>query len=138
MQWRYPVIFVLFVLLVVSLSFSQTPILKQVPVKQVSASDGRLMYQAYCASCHGMDGRGGPAAAALKRAPTDLSQLARANRGRYPSLHVQQSILSCEHSQEMPQWRPLFYSLSTGDNMIEATARARAVNLARFVESLQR
>ena len=47
-----------------------------------SAGTGSGLFTNYCASCHGVDARGdGPAAASLRVPPTDLTRLARANRG---------------------------------------------------------
>ena len=47
------------------------------------------MYQAYCAACHGADGKGdGPASAALKSRPSDLTNLAKRNGGKFPELKV--------------------------------------------------
>jgi hypothetical protein len=43
----------------------------------VDAAPGAEPYAAYCASCHGADGRGtGPRAAALAEPPADLTRLA--------------------------------------------------------------
>lgn len=42
-----------------------------------SRARGRKLFQAHCAACHGMHGRGdGPAAAALDPKPTDLAAMA--------------------------------------------------------------
>src|ERR1700674_202975 len=50
------------------------------PVRRADITSGKNMFLNYCASCHGVDGKGnGPAAAALKPAPTDLTTLAKAN-----------------------------------------------------------
>ena len=138
MQWRNIPILLAFVLLAISLLVAQNAAVKQVPLRNIPAADGHQMYAAYCASCHGEDGRGGAAAVALKHAPADLSLLSRANHGRYPSLRVRQSILASEHCPEMPQWRGLFQTLSSGGRMNEAETLARAVNLTRYVETLQR
>jgi mono/diheme cytochrome c family protein len=68
---------------------------KRVPAPYTRASSGKNMYLAYCASCHGKDGKGnGPAASALKSVPTDLTQLAASNRGRFPENHVTQTCQS--------------------------------------------
>ncbi len=67
---------------------------------------GGDMYRAYCASCHGVDGRGnGPSAYTLKSTPTDLTKL-RAADGKFPAVKVQ-TILSevgipAHGSAEMP------------------------------------
>ena len=48
------------------------------------APTGEEAYRRYCASCHGLEGKGdGPVAASLRRAPTDLTQLARRSGGRF-------------------------------------------------------
>lgn len=48
--------------------------IRHVPVKAGSPASGPEMYTAYCAVCHGIDGKGkGPAAEALKVPPTDLT-----------------------------------------------------------------
>lgn len=79
------------------------------PVRQTSAA-GKTMFNEYCASCHGMDAKGdGPAAPALKRAPPDLTILARQNGGKFPALHVSEVIRGgkatpAHGSKEMPAW----------------------------------
>ena len=50
---------------------------KKVPIQRTSAASGEEMFDAYCAACHGKDGKGnGPAAAELKMPPPDLTTLA--------------------------------------------------------------
>jgi len=61
-------------------------------------------YRERCAVCHGTDGRGrGPAAAALKHAPTDLTTLARRNGGKFP-VSVVAAKISDPADTEMPEW----------------------------------
>ena len=51
-------------------------VIKHVPIKSTSPASGQEMYTAYCAVCHGTDGKGkGPALEALKVPPTDLTTL---------------------------------------------------------------
>ena len=105
-----------------------------------SPASGKEMYDAYCASCHGTDGRGhGPAASALKSVPTDLTTLAKQRGGTYPSLKVQHVILAnvapdSHGSREMPVWGPVFSAIS---NSQPSEIHQRAVNLARYIGTLQ-
>lgn len=119
---------------------AEKKVIKKVATPQTSAASGEEMYVSYCAVCHGKDGKGdGPAASALKTAPTDLTTLARKNNGKYPSLHVFHTIAGEENvpahgSQDMPVWGPPFRTLSGGS---AAEVQMRITNLTNFVESLQ-
>ncbi|MGA2457115.1 MAG: c-type cytochrome, partial [Terriglobales bacterium] len=67
--------------------------IKHVPIQSTSPVSGKDMYTAYCAVCHGTDGKGGgPAASALKVPPNDLTLLSKNNGGKYPSMKVSSSI----------------------------------------------
>jgi mono/diheme cytochrome c family protein len=115
-------------------------VIKHVPVKAVSPASGKEMYISYCAVCHGTDGKGGgPAASALKAAPTDLTLLSKTNQGKYPSLKVAASIrgedsLPAHGSKEMPVWGKLFWSMSSGHH---SEVQQRVVNLNEYIESIQ-
>jgi len=127
-----------------SLCVAQQVTLKPVPIKYVDPSSGKDMYVAYCASCHGMDGMGhGPAATALKTPPTDLTVLARKNKGTYPGSDVYEIIVSsrttlipAHGSAEMPVWGPLFASMSSGSR--ENGVAMRAGNINDYVKGMQR
>jgi mono/diheme cytochrome c family protein len=97
------------------------------------------MFANYCAACHGIEGKGnGPAAVALKKQPTNLTQLAAANGGKYPELLVAETLsvkdVSAHGSKEMPVWGDLFKNMGTGDPDI---ARLRIVNLTSYIKSIQ-
>ena len=118
----------------------QKPIVKEAPIKQTSAASGKEMFQEYCAPCHGGDAKGdGPAASAMKTAPTDLTQLAKKHDGKYPANKVA-SVLKfgngpgAHGSAEMPVWGPLFQSL---DKYHDAPVQQRISNLVGYIESLQ-
>jgi mono/diheme cytochrome c family protein len=121
------------------LAAQQRPALKYVPPVSVSAADGAEMFRAYCAVCHGTDGRGGgPAADSLKKRPADLTQLSRKNGSKFPAVHVAQVIqgdtaVGAHGSRDMPVWGSVFRSL--GDS---GTVKLRIENVSRYVESLQR
>jgi hypothetical protein len=95
------------------------------------------MYRDYCASCHGVQGKGdGPAAPLLKSAPTDLSRLAQRNGGRYPSVRVIGTLKfgSGGHAHGaigMPVWGDVFHT------WFGEAPDLRANNLVEFVSSLQ-
>jgi len=98
------------------------------------------MYLAYCACCHGKDGKGdGPAASALKIAPTDLTLLAAKNGGIFPGNHVAQTIRGGSNtpshgSKDMPVWGPIFGAIGIkSDGVLQLRVR----NLTKYIESLQ-
>ena len=109
-------------------------------IKPTSSASGKEMYTAYCAVCHGADGKGGgPAASALKVAPTDLAQLSKNNGGKFPAMKVTSAIrgdkdVTAHGSKEMPVWGPLFWNMSHGH---QGEVQQRVANLTAYIESLQ-
>jgi hypothetical protein len=122
------------------LSVAQAPKVVNIPVRHTSATSGKEMFAAYCATCHGKDGKGdGPVAAALKARPTDLTVLVRQYNGKFPSIKVAQAItgeagIPAHGSKEMPVWGPIFMSMS---HQHESVARLRVANLTDYIKSLQ-
>jgi mono/diheme cytochrome c family protein len=113
---------------------------KKIPAPYTPASSGKDMYVAYCASCHGKNGKGdGPAASGLKSVPTDLTQLAANNRGTFPENHVSQTIKGDvdtpgHGSKDMPVWGPIFAAMGTkSDGVVQLRIR----NLTKYIASLQ-
>jgi len=117
-----------------------TTTIKKEPAKATSAASGSEMYKSYCAACHGKDGKGdGPAATALKSAPSDLTTLAKRNNGKYPGPRVAsilrgQETLAAHGDQEMPVWGPVFHAMSGGH---EDIVTLRISNMNKYLESLQ-
>jgi mono/diheme cytochrome c family protein len=118
------------------------PVVKQTPIKQTSPASGKEMYLAYCAPCHGADGKGnGPAALSMKVVPTDLTQLSKKHDGKFPAnslastLKFGSSATAGAHgSADMPVWGPLFQSL---DRFHDTSVQQRVSNLVSFIETLQ-
>jgi mono/diheme cytochrome c family protein len=110
------------------------------PAPYTPPNSGKEMYKAYCASCHGLDGKGnGPAAAAMKSPLPDLTLLSKENGGKFPSDHVaaviQGDANSPSHgSAEMPVWGPVFLKVSQ-HHLAQVQQRVR--NLTAYIESLQ-
>jgi mono/diheme cytochrome c family protein len=98
------------------------------------------MYRAYCAACHGAGGKGdGPVGRALKSAPTDLTQLAKGNAGKFPELRVFGAIsgdvqVPAHGSKDMPVWGALFLRLNDSD---ASKAKLRIRNLTKYIASIQ-
>jgi cytochrome c553 len=92
------------------------------PSKRASAQSGKELFSEYCASCHGVSGKGdGPAASALRISPADLTALAARNKGQFPSLRVMQAIkagpsVPAHGSKIMPVWGPIFLGGDPMDN----------------------
>ncbi len=116
------------------------PEIKHVPAAYTDPSSGKEMYQQYCASCHGMDGKGdGPAAPAMKVPTTNLTTLAAKNGGTFPAAHVAAVIqgdgaTAAHGSKDMPVWGPIFHSMG-GHSQAQVQLRIR--NLTNYLESIQ-
>ncbi len=113
---------------------------KKIPAKYTTPASGSEMYKAYCASCHGVDGKGGgPAATALKAKLPDLTQLAKNSGGKFPSDRVAQvimgnSLVPAHGNKDMPVWGPAFLSM---DQRERSVGMLRIKNLTAHLESLQ-
>lgn len=116
------------------------PEIKHVPAAYTTPTSGAEMYNSYCASCHGVDGKGdGPAAPALKMAATNLTTLSQKNGGMFPAAHVaaeiQGSDMTPAHgSKDMPVWGPIFMTMG-GHSAAQTQLRIR--NLTKYLESIQ-
>ena len=79
-----------------------------------AAAKGKVIYQRYCASCHGSDARGtGPLAPDLRVPPSDLTRLAKTANGRFPFELVARSIDGRQTTRghgtpDMPVWGEIF------------------------------
>ncbi len=120
-----------------------TPKIRDVPIRQTSPASGKEMYKAYCAACHGTDGRGkGPAAAALKNAPTDLTTLAQRNGGNFPMDRViaelRFGVPTVAHgTAEMPIWGNLMLTLSPSSQTNRTLMFERIHNLSEYLKTMQ-
>ena len=128
-------------ILAVSMSFADQSTAKVViPVNKTAPTNGKQMYTSYCAPCHGIDGKGrGPAAAALKTQPTDLTGLLRNNHGKFPDTHVFAVLqfgaeMPAHGSAAMPVWGPILGNMEQSNLQ---DRQLRISNLTRYLESIQ-
>lgn len=138
---RHALALVLLILLA-ALAVAQKPTVKQVPCSETSPASGQEMYVAYCASCHGTDGRGGgPVVAALKTPPPDLTMLTRRSNGNFPAARVyhvirgDENIFPAHGNKDMPVWGRVFLEMS---HTHPSEVHQRITNLTEYIESLQK
>lgn len=100
---------------------------------------GPDLFRAYCATCHGVDGKGnGPVAPALNTKLTDLTTIAQRNGGMFPVKRVR-SIISGDDlvlghgSREMPIWGPIFHQVEWDRDWGEI----RLDNVTKYLQSIQ-
>ena len=105
----------------------------------IASVKGPDLFRAYCASCHGDDGRGnGPVAPALNVKPSDLSTIAQRNGGVFPSKRVRDiisgdDVIVADGSREMPVWGPIFHQVEWDRDLGDVRLR----NLVTHLESIQ-
>ena len=105
----------------------------------IHSVEGPDLFRAYCASCHGKDGKGnGPVAPALKATVPDLTLIAKTNRGTFPVARVRRIILgegmiASHGSREMPVWGPIFHQVEADVDR----GPVRVENLVKYLESIQ-
>jgi len=101
---------------------------------------GRALFTTYCASCHGVSGRGnGPAAEALRHRPADLTQFAARNGGVFNGARIHRfidgrTVITAHGTMEMPVWGDTF---KWREGLPEDEISARVDALVRYIETLQ-
>ena len=121
-------------------AYPQSTSRQKEPVRRADITSGKNMFLNYCASCHGVDGKGnGPAAAALKPAPTDLTTLAKANEGKYPAGFVSAMLKFGKNpvahgSSDMPVWGSRFKMI---DPNKDPTGQQHVDDVVAYIGSLQ-
>jgi mono/diheme cytochrome c family protein len=115
------------------------PKLVRESARPIASVEGKDLYAAYCASCHGKTGKGdGPAVVALKAPPPDLTLIAKRNGGKFAWAAVEQAISGADRAlahgtPDMPIWGPIFFSMGH-DTALETM---RLKNLTSYLESMQ-
>lgn len=108
---------------------------------------GKREFEANCANCHGVDGKGkGPITELLRRSPPDLTQLSKSNGGVFPMNRLYEVIegsnVASHGSRDMPIWGR-DYRIKDAERMMEvpydaeALVRARILSLLEYINRLQ-
>jgi mono/diheme cytochrome c family protein len=115
------------------------PEIKRVPYEPIVSTEGKDNFMAYCAACHGADGKGhGPAAPALKGPIPDLTTIAK-RRGKFDAISIERVVSGADKVQaahgsvEMPVWGPLF----RGSKRDTAVEKMRLAGLIEYLKSIQ-
>jgi mono/diheme cytochrome c family protein len=103
-------------------------------------TSGAYLFRTFCASCHGLSGKGdGPLASALRVPPSDLTLLAARAKGVFPRAAVYESVdgrraVNVHGPSGMPIWGD---ALRRTQGQDDAIVRRRIDALVQHVESLQ-
>ena len=110
---------------------------KQGTAQSGYVAKGKRLFAQYCASCHGVDGRGqGPVAMALKGTPPDLTMLQPPGE-KFPFYQVQTKIdgekaTAAHGTSRMPVWGTVLRR-TQGELQKEASIYA----LVRYIAAIQ-
>jgi mono/diheme cytochrome c family protein len=106
----------------------------------IPSIEGSDLYKTYCATCHGVDGKGGgPMAQALTAHVPNLTHISRRNHGKFPLEQIEryisgeESVTAAHGSREMPIWGPVFSQIEFDLDL----GRVRIHNLAKYLETIQ-
>ena len=112
----------------------------QSPRKPPATLDGKELYVAYCAPCHGMNAKGkGPVATALKNRVPDLTLISKRRNGKFPVSDLEKMILgetsmkTIHGTNEMPVWGPVFQKVENDQDL--GLVRVRRV--VEYLKTLQ-
>lgn len=125
------------VVLLMSLSFVPRAGAQETQSAPISGKD---LFAAHCAACHGSDGKGAAeGTGSEKSSPADLTQIAKRNNGRFPSMRVT-AIIDGEYNvpphevRAMPVWGPVFRARAHGRL---DSAQVQIMKLVRYLQSIQ-
>lgn len=111
--------------------------------QQEVAEAGKVPYRQYCATCHGLEGKGnGPMAKLLKVKPANLTQLRVKHDDFFPFWDVYRAVdgrkdIWGHGPRDMPIWGTVFKQEAGGDPAADLQTYARMLEIVYYIESLQ-
>jgi len=105
---------------------------------------GRVLFEQYCASCHGVSGEGnGPVASALEKPPADLTRLTEEfgrplQEARLVEFIDGRTMVVAHGRADMPVWGKRLYGDVPPHGMTEANRRNTIRLIVDFLDSIQR
>ena len=112
--------------------------------QEVSGYTGAALYKTYCASCHGIYGRGdGPVAPSLKVEVPDLTRIAARHNGEFPAEQIRKIIdgrtTRPPHGpRDMPVWGDAFRTGSGESPQADKRANEWVQLITEYLRSIQR
>lgn len=108
---------------------------------QAKMDVGKREFEANCASCHGMDGKGrGPLVELLRKSPPDLTQLSKASQGVFPMNWLYTTIegenVAAHGSRDMPVWGR-DYRIKDAEYFMDSPYDAQGLVRARILSLLE-
>jgi mono/diheme cytochrome c family protein len=107
------------------------------------AMSGQQLYERFCASCHGLEGRGdGPVAQTFSSKVPDLTLIARRHGGEFQRDWVERTIdgrhkIGAHGAYRMPVWGEDFSRAEIGNPDAERATRTIIARLVDYLETLQ-
>ncbi len=110
----------------------------------VLAELGQSVFVRHCGACHGTDARGdGPAAGALRIAPSDLTRIAARRGGVFPEGELARFIdgrfaVQAHGTREMPIWGERLGEQIPDAGVSEEVVRGKISVVVEYLRSIQR
>ena len=129
----------------VSVAISVCALSRLAPAQEMEViMAGELEYRQHCAVCHGADGKGyGSMRKFLTVEPSDITQTAKKNGGRFPFWQIYRIIDGREEvrghgTREMPVWGARFRAQAGGDDAgSRSQVAGRVLALVFYLQQIQ-
>jgi mono/diheme cytochrome c family protein len=119
-------------------------LLRAEPARAAAEPAGKQLYVQYCASCHGLGGRGdGPVAPSMRQPLPDLTTMAQRSGGRFDEREAMaiidgERLVAAHGTREMPVWGVVFDKELEEAPFGTRVRLLRAQVLADYLRTLQR